>query len=376
MNGPVREASPRCHVRASDGPHIQRRDDSGSVLLLVLFVCLGVAVVLQALSAAVLCAERAAIDESVGRLRLEEKDQGLVALRQRVLLTWAPLPWTVVRGGEAPVEGSLAELEDGAGWVMSAATKQQPEVSRLTTSAWIERGRDGIDLPLAAVVAGSISVDPERELPWVELDPAVGGPGERTTDAAMGYVEDLPEAPILGDGCSLSELTSRWRLDPGWLRLRSQTDIEGIVAALAKEPTIIGGAGEGGEEAPVVDLASLPAVAPTSQVAVLTAKRGRRVDIPEEIGRGAPGAPILVVLSGGADLEARDLGDIYGVLVVDGGSLLLEGTTVHGAVFVTEGVSLGKLGRVLFSREVLRWATDRSLSRARLVPGTRWEDTK
>jgi len=246
MNGPVQEASPRGHVRASDGPHAQRRDDSGSVLLLVLFVCLGVAVVIQALSAAVLCAEGALIDESAGRMRLEEKDQGLVALRQRALVAWSALPWTVVRGGEAPVEGILAEPEDGAGWVMSAKARQRPEFSRLVTSAWVERGRDGIDLPLAALVAGSISADPERELPWIELDPAAGEPGEPTTGAAVGYLEDLPEAPILGDGCSLRELTSPWRLDPGWSRLMSRNDIEGIVTALAKEPTIIGGAGEGG----------------------------------------------------------------------------------------------------------------------------------
>jgi len=111
-------------------------------------------------------------------------------------------------------------------------------------------------------------------------------------------------------------------------------------------------------------------------VAVLTASRFRALNIPEEIGRGAPDAPILVVLRGGADLDARDLGDVYGVLAVDEGSLLLEGTTLHGALFVSDRLSLGKAGRVLFSREVLRWATDRSLSRTRLVPGTRWEGTE
>jgi hypothetical protein len=79
------------------------------------------------------------------------------------------------------------------------------------------------------------------------------------------------------------------------------------------------------------------------------------------------------VLAGGATLDARDQGDLYGVLVVDGGSVLLDGTVVHGAVFASGRVSLGISGQVLFARDMLRWATDRSLSRARLLPGTRRE---
>jgi hypothetical protein len=342
--------------------------------MLVLFVCLAVAVIVQALSAAVLCAERATVDESVGRARLEEKDQGLVVLRQRALLTWAQLPSMVVRGGEAPVEGSLAELEDGAGWVMSAVTKQQPDVSRLTTSAWVERGRDGIDLPLAAIVAGSISADPDRELPWMEIETSGATSEGSITGPSVGYLETLPEDPVLGDGCSFSGLATAWRLDPGWMHLDSHAEIEAITAAFAEGPTTEEGtSADDGEGSADTSVGPLPELAPTSQVAVLTASRGRTVDIPEELGRGAPDAPVMVVLRGGADLDARNLGDLYGVLVVDDGSLLLEGTTVHGALCVSERVSLGGAGRLLFSREILRWATDRSLTRTRLVPGTRWE---
>jgi len=68
--------------------------------MLVLFVCMAVAVVIQALSVAVLCAEQATSDEAIGRARLEEKDEGLVALRQRALCVWGAVPWTIVREGE------------------------------------------------------------------------------------------------------------------------------------------------------------------------------------------------------------------------------------------------------------------------------------
>ncbi len=82
---------------------------------------------------------------------------------------------------------------------------------------------------------------------------------------------------------------------------------------------------------------------------------------------------MLVVVTGGADLDARDRGDLFGVLVVDEGSVRLDGTVLHGAVFATGDVALGQTGQILYSPQVLRWATDRSLRRVRLVPGTRWE---
>ena len=54
----------------------------------------------------------------------------------------------------------------------------------------------------------------------------------------------------------------------------------------------------------------------------------------------------------------------------------LDGTTLHGAVFATGSVDLGETGRVVYNRPILRWATDRSLGRTRLVPGSRWEGTE
>lgn len=347
--------------------------DRGSVLLLVLFVCMAVAVIIQTVGVAVLCVERATVDEEVGRARLEEKDQGLVALRQRALLTWAPLSWTVVRNGEAAVEGALHAIEGSADWVMKADTKQQPDVSRLSTSGWVERGRDGIDLPLAALVAESISADPNRDLPWIEIDAAESTSDASTNAAAVGYLEHLPEAPPLGDGCSLTGLTAPWRLDPGWLRLQSRGDLADTIAEFTYASLAAQESRTGEKDVAGTYLRSWAAVAPTSQVVVVSAPRGRTVTIPKESGRGVLEAPILVVVRGGADLDAQNLGDVFGVFVVDEGSVFLDGTVLHGALFVSKKVHLGVSGRVAFSRTVLRWATDRSLIRTRLVPGTRWE---
>jgi hypothetical protein len=342
----------------------KRAGQTGSILMLVLFMCLGVAVVVQGLCAVVLCAQRAVFDEAVGRARLEEKDRGLATLRQRALQDWQATSWTIVYEGagvilgpgaesssvEDPgaVEGRLYEFEGGAGWAMQAVVRQDDTISRLTTSAWVERARDGIDLPLAGLVAEAVKADPGRAMPWMEVTAEAqvedddSSPGAAL--GAVGYVVEPAEAPLLGENCSLVKLAAPWRLDPGWLA----------------------GVGEDGRAA------SALAVAPGPGVSILTSRGGRTVEMPRH-GGAEPKSPALVIVTGGADLDARNLGDLYGVIVMDDGSVLLDGTTLHGALFASGSVLLGETGQLVFSRSILRWATDRSLSRARLVPGSRWE---
>jgi hypothetical protein len=96
------------------------------------------------------------------------------------------------------------------------------------------------------------------------------------------------------------------------------------------------------------------------------------LEVPQGWGT-SPDDPGLLVVTGGARLDAGGRGDLYGVMVVDEGDVLLDGTVLHGALFATGEVDFGGSGAVLFSRPILRWATDRSLVRARLVPGTRSE---
>ncbi len=162
--------------------------EAGSILILVLFACLAIAVSLQALSTVVLCAQRAVADESSGRARLTERDEALRLLRQQALASWETLPWTVVKTEPKPVEGRIAELPDSEGWVMKATARHAPTASRLMTSAWLEKGRDGVDLPLAALVAGTVTVAAGRESPWLGIDSGAtpGGTGDGTDASGPG----------------------------------------------------------------------------------------------------------------------------------------------------------------------------------------------
>ncbi len=332
---------------------------AGSVLILVLFACLAVAVSIQALSTVILCAQGAVVDESAGRGLLAERDAALAVLRQRALASWESIPRTVVRAEPNAVEGSVSQLPGGGDWVLDATVRHAPEVSRLVTSGWLEKGRDGLDLPLAALVAGALAVAAGRESPWLELETSgmSGASGAGTDVAAEGYVRVLPSEPLLGEGCSLVGLEDPWRLDPGWRRLGAETVIHDDTGS-SEDPAVLGEAGS---------------VAAGSGVTVITGRTGQTAFLPADCGGQAPGSPCLILVTGGMTLDARTRGDLYGVIVVDDGDVLLQDTTVHGAVFATGTIDMGETGRLLFSRSILRWATDRSLNRVRLVPGTREE---
>lgn len=309
---------------------------NGSILVMVLLMCLAIAVVIQTLAAVVICAERAFVDESTGRLRMAEKDAGLGALRTAALATWDVIPWSTVYTGPEAVEGRLTPAIDNVHWIAEAEVRQEPAASRLMTSVWIERGRDGVDLPMAALVGYSISRPTGRTAAWLEADSVGLG--------AVACLCRLPPDPLLGEGCYLQEMAGAWSLDVGWERFFADGGSDGL--------------------------------APGPSVAALTGWHGMIVDVPAGGAGGAADNPLLVVVTGGADLDARGMGDLYGVIVVDEGSVYLDGTTVHGAVFVTETVDFGETGGVVFSKTILRWATDRSLVRTRLVPGSRWEGTE
>ncbi len=103
---------------------------------------------------------------------------------------------------------------------------------------------------------------------------------------------------------------------------------------------------------------------------------GTTVRLPLGAGGASADEPILAVVTGGATLDLTGLGDLFGVAVANDGGILLDQTTIHGAAFATYALDLGTTGQIRFSRYILRWATDRSLVRTRLVPGTREEGTR
>lgn len=324
-----------------------RHRQEGSALLVTLFVCLATAVVLQAAWGAIMLAQQAMVDESLGRQRLAEKNEILDLLCQRALSSWYPLDWTVLGTGEGRLSDVAPDQPDE--WLLQAHARQTSDLSTGEVSTWIERGRDGLDLPMAALVAGTVTVAPGRETALV----AAGGT-EKAEAAVDCWLQEPPPDLLLGEGCAMHELESDWHLDEGWASFASTWASEGS---------------EGDSEA----AATAAPAAGVQFLATPTGPSGAVQTLPADRAGYSPDEPALVVLTGGGTLDATGQGDFYGVLVVDGGSLLLDGTVVHGAVFVSEGVDLGSTGRILFARDVLRWATDRSLVRARLVPATRAE---
>lgn len=318
-------------------PSVSRRN--GSSLLLVLFVCLGSSLLALSLAAILVTGERALQDEKQGRARWARAEIALGEVARAAAHDWAVGPLSLPVDPSAPtIYGELADPQKGDGWWLEGTAGMDTVAGDLSLAARVERGRDGLDLPDAAMVAGRLIAAEGRQLPWVE-----GGMGSRYGAVAAVSAEVAllvqPSAPLWGENCSARSLTTPWRLDPG-------------TAARVQE----------GDEAAAVGTVVLRA-SRGECLTVLTADAGR-----------TPDAPVLVVATGGPILDLTSRGDLYGVIVADEGSVRLEGTHLHGALFAGGWVDLGLAGQLTYDRSVWRWATDRSLVRTRLVPGTRREN--
>ena len=321
--------------------------ECGSIMLFVLFVCLSLAVLVQTLSVVVISGERGRDAEDQGRRLIADNDLALAGVRRELLSAWAPRGLSTSPEASGDVRTSVADLPESGGWALAATASHAADVSPIVVSAWVERGRDGLDLPVAGVVAESALWTTGRVAPWLEIEGAgaAGPEGGGAAGRPLAWFGTVPQVPLLGPGVILGSLAAPWRLEEAWRRL---------LAAPGDADSAAGG------------------VAPGSAVCVLAGREGTTVDLPPGWGAKA-GEPALVVATGGASLNATGRGDLYGVMVVDGGSVLLEGTRLHGAVFVTGTLDFGAAGEVFFLPDTLRWATDRSLVRSRLVPGSRRE---
>ena len=313
---------------------LSRRQD-GSAIMFALFACLTVAVSVQVLTVVVLCGERALADESAGREHLAVTDTGLAELRGAALAEWGPSGWISVGDTGMPAEGRLLQLLDDDEWVLKAEVGDGSKPPAGLTSALLERGRDGIDLPSAVLVAKRVRAAEERVTAWLSTEVV---PGEGPD--AVGYVAQVEGPSILAVGCSLRGLSAAWALDRGWL--------DALDSAVSLAPRVL----------------------------VLSGEKGELLSLPGGLEVSSPEGPLLIVVSGGAGLDLRESGEMWGVAVADGGTVLLDGTVLHGAVYAGDCVDFGYSGQVVFNQRVWRWATDRSLVRVRLVPGTRQEDTE
>jgi hypothetical protein len=324
-------------------------NDTGSILLLALFACLGAALLALGLAVSVAGTQRALDVEEAGRETWAQGTHALARLGSAAIAQWAP---GVVRFGgtqATSAEGDLAATEPASDLIL-AGTVHVPALESptgaeetrdgvMSLSAWIERGRDGLDLPLAAVVAASMSAAEARMLEWVSSSPSGEmDAGSADTRAVIALAVE-PENPIWGAGCVRATLYSPWHLDEGSLAL--SREVAGTVAA----PDIV----------------------------MLDARPGQIARLPSGSYGASEAAPVLVVAVEGGMLDLSGLGDVYGVVVGGRGVVRLEGTTLRGAVLTEGDVQLGTQGRVVFGRDVLRWATDRCLTRVRLVPYSRTE---
>ncbi len=345
-------------MKAPDNPEALHRQ-KGSVLLLTVMVCLGLALLVQALAVVSVCAQHMVEDERSGRQRSSERDTALAALREKTLLSWGQSDWQPLETKGVPAEGAVRRIE-GSETVMLVEVRQDAAVSRRVASAQVERGRDGIDLPMAAVVARSLSAAPGRTIAWLRRD-------DETQPAVLDvFLRELPEEPVGVEDCTIHQLWDEWRLDRGWSRFvewQAEPNQEARgVAGVARGPggvLVTGGRGQW------ISLEEL-----------LTDQDEFEAFGACDAAGHIPEMPVLVVVTGGAGLDAGGMGDLYGVLAVDGGSVRLDGTNLHGAVVASGSVELGSSGQVVFRRPLLRWACDRSLARTRLVPGTWREGTE
>lgn len=333
----------------------------GAVAILLLFLCLALALSVQVLVALVIVGQRTASAEADGRQAAAWRELALSRTRERALGLWAADQWEEDVGGRTRVQVTLSPVLAGEGWLLAADAHQTSSSSPaapslFATSALLERGSDGIDLPLAAVVASEVREAAGRTSSWltpgIEPGPAVaylvraGDTGQ--TNEGDGTVESLPPIGTERDYC-VKAMASPWCLAEGWrevVRLWGQ-------GAVAKRGAVILGRREG-----VVPILG----APGQTVQAFRSSRG-----------GTPETPVLIVVTGGAWLDLRGQGEMWGVVVADHGGVEMDGTCLHGAVFATGKVDVGSTGVIVFDKAILRWATDETLWRVRLMPGSRGE---
>lgn len=312
----------------------------GSILLLTLMVCLGMAVLISSLAAVTAAGRYALHAERTGRQDLADADTALAGLAETAWQEWAQTdpttPPTASPAGLSIVENVGERLLRA--WVHGPAMAATPGGNpsqvgsvALETAAWVERGADGFTVPACVVVADQVVASPGREYAAVVADSVSGTATVRTAHQ--------PEAQVMGPGVTWEHAPS-WILDEGTALLAEQQ-------AARPGATVIYVPGSPG------DIVSLPS---------LTTGQG-----------ASPEMPVVIVPATGVDLVVCDRGDLYAV-VLAGGSVRLEGTQVHGAVLASGVVNLGAEGRVDYLPSLVSWATTRSLVRVRLVPGSRTEN--
>ena len=312
----------------------------GSILLLTLMVCLGMAILISSLAAVTAAGRYALRAERTGRHDLAATDIALAGLAEAAWRQWVAFGPTPMPTASQAALSSITGQGDrhlrawARGPLMAATPGGDPLLVgsvALETSAWVERGADGFTVPACVVSAERVTVSPGRDSPAVNAD--------AVSQTAIVRSADQPEAQVMGEGVEWRQAVP-WTLDEGTALLAEQQ-------AARQGSSVIFVPGRAGDVVP------LPTLSP---------------------GQGAsPEMPLVIVSAAGVDLIVTGLGDLY-ALVLAGGSLRLEGTRLHGAVLASGDVDLGVEGRIDYLPSLVGWAAMRSLVRVRLVPGSRLEN--
>jgi len=299
------------------------RGERGSILPAALFLCLALGSLIAYLAAHTLVAT-----EAVGLHREALEADGRLGGAMIALL----------RGDQREL-GVTVELPDGVRGALLAAEGERgprayvelPEGPPFKyLSAILEEGREGLDFPKAAIVANRVQLSGLR--PFVLPDVGSRIPVVRT-------VEELPALP----GTYETLPSERWDFDSATsaeLRDSAENPDRRAGRRLPGLNVIIG--------RPLLQLA-LAAELPS-----ILADQNQ---------------PVLAVSLDG-DIDARNLGELQAVLVAGGGDVLLDGTTLKGAVIASGTVDLGETGVVWWDEETYYWARDQSFRRVRLLPGS------
>lgn len=332
------------------------RAEAGSALLLAVFMCLACAALCLALTGLIRLAQDVRLSELAGENVQSRAQDGLVRARDACLQAWGPI--TLRDDDGVNVQTSELDPQEPnrleATAVVPAGGDGVREYAGLVVRALLERGLDGPTLPFAALVATTCTMSSPREAAPVRPTGVAGGITSGS-DPGRGVVPVFlcaPE-PLADVTCAIVQrMSTPWRLDEGTaLWLASCRGVSGAITILEGRPGTR------------LQLPTMPSIITGSE--------------PYDGGGPSGGemepSPQLIVALGGADLSLERLGHLRAVVIVDGGSLLLEGTEVQGAAFVGGIVHFGQTGALVFDPAALRWATDGSLPRVRLVPGSRRE---
>ncbi|GAB4250524.1 MAG: hypothetical protein Kow00129_11410 [Thermoleophilia bacterium] len=289
--------------------------------MVVLVVSAGLCFLVVGLTGTYLAVLAANDAEKVGRAELKNTERRLEECLRVFARDFAD------RGAEPATEVS--------GGTTTRPEEVSPEACRLThlrlgfptghprrwLDVWLSVGLDGLDLPRSPLVARGVGVGGGR-----------GGPAVLNVPSGLSAflrVGPLGVAASEDPGFPWKQLEKPWRLDEG-TRLRLEAEEEVV--------------GRG----------------------VVTCSSSNWRDRLRETG---PGSPCLLVSLEESALDLSGLGEVYGVIVADG-DVLLEDTTVHGAVYTAGMVHFGARGLLVYHPEVRHFATDAVLVRRRVVPGT------